>query len=40
MVEVGDLAPNFNLVSLDNEPVSLRDYRGSSLLLIFLRHTG
>ena len=40
MVEVGDLAPNFNLVSLNSEPVSLRDYRGRSLLLIFLRHTG
>ncbi len=40
MVEVGDLAPNFTLLSLDNEQVSLRDYRGRSLLLIFLRHTG
>ncbi len=40
MVKVGDLAPNFDLLSLDDKRISMRDFRGRSLLLIFLRHTG
>jgi peroxiredoxin len=38
--KVSKLAPDFELLDLEGNPHSLSDYRGRSLLLIFLRHTG
>jgi peroxiredoxin len=34
-VEVGNLAPDFNLLSLEGQSVSLRDYEGRAVLLSF-----
>ena len=34
-VEVGQMAPNFTLYTHEAEPVTLSDYRGQSVLLLF-----
>jgi len=36
----GDCAPDFTLTTLDGQAVSLSDYRGQPVLLVFLRHLG
>jgi len=33
-------SPDFHLPSLAGPPVSLTDFRGRSVLLVFLRHLG
>lgn len=40
MVSVGDPAPDFHLERAQAGAVSLKDYRGRPLLLVFLRHPG
>ena len=39
-LKIGELAPDFTLPSLTGENISLRDYRGQPVLLLFLRHLG
>ena len=34
-VEVGDIAPNFNLESLDGQKIELNHYQGKTVLLVF-----
>jgi peroxiredoxin len=36
----GDRAPDFALTTVEGAPVTLGDYRGQPLLLVFLRHLG
>lgn len=37
-IEVGAIAPDFELISCDNKPVTLADYTGSKhLILYFMR---
>jgi len=36
----GDPAPDFALENVDGGTVSLREYRGRNVLLVFLRHLG
>ena len=42
MLEVGDKAPDFNLCSVEGDPVSLAETlaTGQHVLLVFLRHLG
>jgi len=40
MLRIGDIAPDFTLPTVDGRPVSLRDYLGQNVLLVFLRHLG
>lgn len=40
MIGSGDIAPNFTLNTLDGQRISLADYRGRNVLLVFLRHLG
>lgn len=40
MLQVGDVAPDFTLNTVDGRPVSLSDYHGQNVLLVFLRHLG
>jgi len=40
MVAEGDKAPDFSLQTVDGETVSLSEYRGRNVLLIYLRHLG
>ena len=40
MVTQGNTAPNFTLSSLDGQTISLADYQGHNVLLVFLRHLG
>ncbi len=40
MIREGDRAPDFTLDAVGGGPVSLRDFTGRPLLLIFLRHLG
>lgn len=40
MVQQGDPAPDFRLPSVDGDYVSLRGYRGHTVLVVFLRHLG
>lgn len=35
MLEIGDAAPEFELLSAENEPVKLSDYRGRKVVLFF-----
>jgi peroxiredoxin len=35
MIRIGDKAPGFQLVDSDRQPVSLADYRGRTLVLLF-----
>ena len=41
-VEVGRMAPNATLTTIDGQPISLADmwHGGNNVLLIFLRHLG
>lgn len=39
-LRVGDLAPNFTVRSAEGETVSLSEYRGRWVLLVFLRWLG
>lgn len=39
-IQQGDLAPDFTLTNLNGEEVTLGQYRGQPVLLIFLRHLG
>ena len=39
-LKVGDRAPNFSLTTIAGQSVALNDYRGQSVLLVFLRHLG
>jgi glutaredoxin-dependent peroxiredoxin len=34
-LKVGDVAPNFNLFSSDKQPVSLSDFKGKNVVLLF-----
>ena len=36
-LKVGDKAPNFTLTSNDNQQVSLSDYKGKDIVLMFSR---
>ena len=40
MLKKGHLAPDFTLQTADDQPVSLSDYLGRNVLLVFLRHLG
>ena len=40
MVGKGDEAPDFALQTVDGETLSLSQFRGRDVLLIFLRHLG
>jgi len=40
MLRIGDIAPDFTLPTVDGRPVSLSDYLGQNVLLVFLRHLG
>ena len=40
MSDVGKVAPNFLLASARGSFVTLSDYRGRPVLLVFLRHLG
>lgn len=35
MLAIGDTAPDFTLISAENEPVSLSDFRGQQVVLFF-----
>ena len=35
---LGATAPDFTLLSSDGEHISLSDYRGQNVVLVFLRH--
>ncbi|MEP7200417.1 MAG: redoxin domain-containing protein [Chloroflexota bacterium] len=39
-IAVGQRAPEFHLPSLDGPMTALSDYRGRSVVLVFLRHLG
>lgn len=39
-VRVGRPAPDFTLISSEGEPISMSDYRGRWLVLVFLRWLG
>ena len=39
-LRAGQPAPDFTLVSSEGEPVSLADYRGRWVVLVFLRWLG
>ena len=39
-LKTGDRAPDFKLTNLEGQIVALSDYRGQTVLLIFLRHLG
>jgi len=36
-IKVGDVAPGFTLKNQDNQPVSLSDYKGKNIVLVFSR---
>jgi peroxiredoxin len=38
-LKAGDTAPDFELLTLDRQPVRLSDFRGKALALIFIRGT-
>jgi peroxiredoxin len=40
MIRLNELAPDFQLPALDGAQVSLADFRGQNVLLVFLRHLG
>ena len=40
LVRTGDRAPDFSLDAVGGGRVSLRDFKGRPVLLIFLRHLG
>ncbi len=39
-IREGDVAPDFTLAAVGGGRVSLRDFKGRPILLIFLRHLG
>ncbi|MBS4031803.1 MAG: redoxin domain-containing protein [Clostridiales bacterium] len=39
-VEVGQKAPDFTLSDMYGKKVSLEDYRGRIVVLVFIRHLG
>ena len=40
VIREGEPAPNFTLPAVEGGRVSLRDFQGRAVLLIFLRHLG
>ena len=40
VVQVGDAAPDFTLDAVGGGQISLQDFRGRPVVLIFLRHLG
>jgi hypothetical protein len=40
MLDRGDPAPDFTRRTVHDETITLSDYRGAPLVLIFLRHLG